>query len=279
MSTEANAHPVDAVADWGRPDGMHLAFNFPHLNTGQDATTLEPWCSAPRRPLTRSTPRAPGYNHDASRPETRFGSTTPVRLGDGIGPRDPQPDLELGRARARAATFFMLALPGGAYLYQGEALGLPDHTTLEDRFRQDPSFFRTAGERAGSDACRVPLPWTPQGPTLGVGDFMAPTVRRLGGPGPPCPGGRLGGDLQTLEARRRLKLGSGGLRWLDTDHGAGIIAFENSGIVVVLNMSQAPVDLPSGSVLVVSCPEAVQSDTGAPRVAQNAAIWLQPEPR
>ena len=53
----------------------------------------------------------------------------------------------------------MLALPGGAYIYQGEELGLPEHTTLEGKYRQDPTFARTGGARVGRDGCRVPLPW------------------------------------------------------------------------------------------------------------------------
>lgn len=288
LCAEANAHPVDAVADWVRPDEMHQAFNFPYLNTGWDATALR---AVVQRSLEAfDAVGAPSTwvlsNHDVSRPVTRFGSTTPVRLGDGLGPRDPQPDHDLGRARARAASLFMLALPGGAYLYQGEELGLPDHTRLEDRFRQDPNFFRTAGERVGRDGCRVPLPWTPQGATLGFSpsatswlpqpdgwEDLARSVQATD------QGSTLSLYRHTLEARRRLKLGSGGLRWLDTGHGAGVIAFENSGIDVVLNMSQAPVDLPSGSVLVASSPEAVQHDAGVPRLAANAAVWLQPEPQ
>ena len=46
----------------------------------------------------------------------------------GIGADDPQPDAVLGLRRARAATAMMLALPGSAYLYQGEELGLPEAT-------------------------------------------------------------------------------------------------------------------------------------------------------
>ena len=45
----------------------------------------------------------------------------------------------------------MLGLPGSAYLYNGEELGLPDHTALPDEVRQDPAFHRTAGEEIGRD--------------------------------------------------------------------------------------------------------------------------------
>ena len=54
----------------------------------------------------------------------------------------------------------MLALPGSAYLYQGEELGLPEHTEMPDRrSRQDPNWVRKGYTERGRDGCRVPLPW------------------------------------------------------------------------------------------------------------------------
>jgi glycosidase len=50
----------------------------------------------------------------------------------------------------------MLSLPGSAYLYQGEELGL-EEVEVPVELRKDPVFFRT-GE-PGRDGCRIPLPW------------------------------------------------------------------------------------------------------------------------
>ena len=61
-------------------------------------------------------------------------------------------DVELGLRRARAASLLMLALPGSAYLYQGEELGLQEVTEIPDDERQDPSFFRNKGVEIGRDA-------------------------------------------------------------------------------------------------------------------------------
>ncbi len=61
----------------------------------------------------------------------------------------------------------MLALPGGAYLYQGEELGLPEDIELPDSARQDPSFFRRHGAIYGRDGCRVPIPWEADAPAFG----------------------------------------------------------------------------------------------------------------
>jgi alpha-glucosidase len=64
-----------------------------------------------------------------------------------------------GVRRARAAALLMLALPGAAYVYAGQELGL-EEVDLADELRQDPIFARTGGRRAGRDGCRVPIPWT-----------------------------------------------------------------------------------------------------------------------
>ena len=76
-------------------------------------------------------------------------------------------DDAVGLRRARAATAFMLALPGSAYIYQGEELGLPEAVDLPDSARQDPTFFRTGGELYGRDGCRVPIPWEADAPASG----------------------------------------------------------------------------------------------------------------
>jgi alpha-glucosidase len=79
----------------------------------------------------------------------------------------------LGLRRARAAALLTLALPGSAYVYQGEELGLPEHTTLDDALRQDPAWNRSGHTRRGRDGCRVPLPWAPLAPGFG----FSPTGR------------------------------------------------------------------------------------------------------
>ena len=120
-------------------------------------------------------------NHDVVRHATRYGLPEPARLPDGApaekhgaawllsGGVDPVLDRARGLRRARAATLFMLALPGSAYLYQGEELGLHEVADLPPESRQDPAFLRSGGTEVGRDGCRVPLPWTPDGVSLGFG--------------------------------------------------------------------------------------------------------------
>src|SRR6185503_2183062 len=61
-------------------------------------------------------------------------------------------DLDLGRRRARAAVLLTLGLPGGAYVYQGEELGLPEVEDLPEDMLQDPTWERAGHTDRGRDA-------------------------------------------------------------------------------------------------------------------------------
>jgi alpha-glucosidase len=54
----------------------------------------------------------------------------------------------VGERRARAAVLLMLALPGGAYLYQGEELGLEQVLDIPGDLIQDPT--GASGRPAGA---------------------------------------------------------------------------------------------------------------------------------
>ena len=70
-------------------------------------------------------------------------------------------DRELGERRARAALLLELALPGSAYVYQGEELGLFEVADIPWDALEDPTATNTHGPKRekGRDGCRVPLPW------------------------------------------------------------------------------------------------------------------------
>jgi alpha-glucosidase len=108
-------------------------------------------------------------NHDTVRHTSRLGLCRPGARPEGNDAAGEQPDEPLGLRRARAAALLTLALPGSVYLYQGEELGLPEHTTMAADHRQDPAFHRTGGEEIGRDGCRVPLPWMADAPSFGFG--------------------------------------------------------------------------------------------------------------
>ncbi len=165
-----------------------------------------------------------------------------------------------GLRRARAATSLMLALPGSSYLYQGEELGLPEVIDLPDDARQDPTWFRTEGERYGRDGCRVPIPWTADAPAYGFNDTGAAWLPQ------PAEWAEFARDVQRedpastlslyrslLAERRAHGLGAGSLEWLD-GFGDDVVAFRNGSVTVLANLGDAAVELPAGDVLVASGP-------------------------
>ncbi len=127
---------------------MHQAFNFAYLLTGWDAAALRAVIAESLR--TYAGVGAPSTwvlsNHDVVRHASRLALTAENPQGHGIGPGSPgKPIADVGLRRARAATTVMLALPGSAYLYQGEELGLPEVVDLPDAARQDPDVVPHTG--------------------------------------------------------------------------------------------------------------------------------------
>ena len=284
LCAEANVDPLERMANWVRPDQMHQAFNFPYLTAPFSAPAL--------REVVDSSLRAFGAvgatstwvlsNHDVVRHATRFGYDGPgPREGDGIGSADPQPNVELGRRRAAAASLFTLGLPGAVYLYQGEELGLPDHTTLPDTSRQDPTFARTSGERIGRDGCRIPLPWRagsasagfsggetavadPWLPLPAAWDDYARDVQAA------SPTSHLALYRKALQARRIHGLGTGTLQWVEEYCTEQSLGFRNGTTLALLNTGTTPLELPRGTVLLRS-----QQQLGAGEALQpGEAAWL-----
>ncbi|WP_371652367.1 MULTISPECIES: alpha-amylase family glycosyl hydrolase [unclassified Streptomyces] len=274
---EAWTPTVERTAHYVRPDELHQAFNFQYLGAPWDASELRDVIDvslAAMRPVG-----APATwvlsNHDVTRHATRFAN--PPGLGTQL--RTPG-DRELGLRRARAATLLMLALPGSAYIYQGEELGLPDVTDLPDEVRQDPSFFRAEGQDGFRDGCRVPIPWTAVGPSYGFGS---------GGSWLPQPAswGALSVEAQTgdpdstlelyraaLAARREHPgLGPGdAVRWLDAPE--GVLAFAREGFVCTVNLTGEAVRMPApGKPVLSSVSGEVALDSGEFVLEADTTVW------
>lgn len=262
LCAEAWVEPLAKAALWVRPDEMHQAFNFSYLGTPWEAERLRAVIDESIEAFTAV--GAPSTwvlsNHDVVRHASRYGLTTyGAAPASGIGPQsDDKPDEALGLKRGRAATVLMLSLPGSAYLYQGEELGLPEVIELDDHVREDPTFHRTNGEIYGRDGCRVPIPWETAAPAFGFsssGDSWLPQ---------PVDFARFARDVQqgdpasTLELYRtalRLRaehsLGTGAVQWL-TGYGDDVVALRNGTVTVIANLGSTPVDLPAGDVVVAS---------------------------
>lgn len=290
LAAEAWVDPLPRTALWVRQDEMHQAFNFAYLETPWQADALRKVIDDSL--ATFASVGAPSTwvlsNHDVVRHASRLALTAENPQGHGIGPKSKGlPIAELGLRRARAATALMLALPGSAYIYQGEELGLPEVIDLPDDARQDPTWFRTNGERYGRDGCRVPLPWESNAPSYGFGPGDASWLPQ------PAEWATLARDQQSgvegstlelyklaLRLRRELGLGAGQLEWLGAEELAGadasnLVAFRNASVTVIGNTGSDAVSLPSslgGTVLLSSGP--LDGTPEARTLPGDTTVWL-----
>src|SRR5690242_10081808 len=142
---EAWAPTLARVADYIRPDELHQAFNFSYMSTAWQAEAQREVIDASLAAMDAV--GAPTTwtlsNHDVVRHTTRLMQDIE---GEVAGRRAVEVDPVAGLRRARAASLLLLALPGSAYLYQGEELGLPEVLDLPPEVRQDPAFHRGDGQ-------------------------------------------------------------------------------------------------------------------------------------
>ena len=275
LVAEAWVADPERLALYLRPDEMNTAFNFEFLDSRWDAE-----CYRDVITRTMAADDAVGApttwvlsNHDVVRHVSRFGVSDPGASHEGLGIRDEQPDNEIGLRRARAATLMMLALPGSAYIYQGEELGLPEHTTLPDELRQDPTWVRSEYERVGRDGCRIPIPWRADAPGLGFspnGETWLPqpdSYRALAvDQQVDAVGSTWTMYRDALALRKKFALGKGEREWVEA--GDDIVAYDNGPIRVMTNVLGAPVPLPEGYEVVLSSIPVVDE------LPTDATVWL-----
>ncbi|WP_329471573.1 glycoside hydrolase family 13 protein [Streptomyces sp. NBC_01723] len=262
---------------YARPDELGQAFNFEYLQGGWDAAELRAIITGSLADAHAAGASATWVlsNHDVVRHATRLvlppGTDTDAWLLS--GGHAPAVDAAAGLRRARAATLLMLALPGSAYVYQGEELGLPEVADLPTEVLQDPIWEQTGHVRKGRDGCRVPLPWTTEGPSHGFGAgaawlpqppvFSAYSVQAQDG----VADSTLELYRTALRLRRKLLDGES-LTWSD-DVPAGVLQFDRTDRWrCVTNLTGATVDLPAGEVLLSSSP----LDDG--RLGPDTTVWL-----
>ncbi|GIH68444.1 glycoside hydrolase family 13 protein [Sphaerimonospora thailandensis] len=263
---EAWAPTPERLADYVRPDELHQAFNFHFLTTPWDAVRFREVIDESLR--TAGLVGAPSTwvlsNHDVKRHVTRYGGG------------------ERGLRRAGAAALLMLALPGSAYIYQGEELGLPEVLDLPEECLRDPQRLRDPD--SGRDGCRVPLPWAAsEEPPYG---FAPPGIYESWLP-MPAQWRDLSVEAQLRDGasmlsmyraalairRGRPDLGDGPLTWLDGP--PGTLAFTRGGsFVCVLNMTHEWVGIgaaPGELLLASGGPD--RSSPVEVRLAPDSATW------
>ena len=264
-----------------RPNELHTAFNFDFLGCPWDAAAMRTVIDdgiALHAPVN-APPTWVLSNHDVIRTVTRYGRAD-TRFTLEYRQFDAHSDLALGTRRARAAVMLLLALPGSAYIYQGEELGLYEVVDIPSSMRQDPMFVQTNGVNLGRDGCRIPLPWsgtsapfgfTPDGSTAAPwlpqpADWSAFTVERQQSD----PDSMLELYRRALHMRRaEAGLGDGPMSWLASD--PDVLAFARGPeFVCVVNLSAQAVDLPEHTGVTLSSAPLV-----AGRLDADTAVWLR----
>lgn len=265
---EAWVHPATRIARYLRPGELMNSFNFEFLGSKWDVTEIKNNINKSIEAI--GAVGAPSSwvfnNHDVVRSVDRFdlglglsGGTTLERHGD-----VNKFNLERGRKRARAGALLMLALPGGAYIYQGEELTLPEAREIPEDRLSDPRWKMSNYTDRGRDGCRVPLPWrsnnagafgfsdnaklTPKDSWLpqssNWGDFSVEAQDS-------DPNSSLNLYRKALEIRKSLSgLGDGPMSWVDApDH---VVAFSRPGdFYCYLNLG-ADFKLPQAAKVLVS---------------------------
>jgi alpha-glucosidase len=281
---EAWVHNPRRLAQYVRPGQLHTAFNFEFL--------LAPWRAQLMREAivdalgaheaVGAPPTWVLSNHDTVREVSRYARPQddgPVRRLSDLA--DLPADFALGRRRARAAALLMLALPGGAYVYQGEELGLDEVEDLPDDVLRDPGWEMSGHTDRGRDGARVPIPWSGSRPPFGFspnGASASPWLPQPAEWASLTVEAETGDPRSMLELYRRAlairhdrpELGDGPMEWLEAP--ADALAFRRGeGFACVVNVSAEPVTPPSGArPLLVSAP---LTDTGA--VPVDAAAWFE----
>jgi alpha-glucosidase len=270
--------PAASRVAYASPSELGQAFNFDLLKAPFEA---EAW----RRIITDNLELAARSgssstwvlsNHDMVRHVTRFGlpdsdlEGTRHKLSGGD---DPVVDLPQGLRRARAATAALLALPGAAYLYQGEELGLPEVVGIPDEQRQDPTFFRSPGVDVGRDGCRVPLPWTIEGSSFGFGtngshlpqpaswgDFSVEAETA-------DPDSVLNFYVEAVSLRHELQTSE---ELVFRDAAPGVLHFARpGGWECLANFSEASIDLPESQVVLAS------GELDGDQLPPETTVWLR----
>ncbi|PZF98046.1 glycoside hydrolase family 13 protein [Micromonospora deserti] len=265
---EAWAETPQRLARYIGPDELHQAFSFDFLDATWSADSFRKVVDTA---LAESTiVGAPTTwvlsNHDRQRHVTRY--------GDGAE----------GLRRARAAALLMLALPGCAYVYQGEELGLPEVLDLPDELRQDPAFLRIGESR---DGCRVPIPWSGELAPYGFGPegselswLPAPATWRdlsvaaqTGVPGSTLELYRTA--LRIRRAHPALAI-TGGITWLETE--PGLLAFSRTAgdavLTCVVNLSGVPALVDGYGEPIVASQALTGQDAGH-LLPVDAAAWFE----
>jgi alpha-glucosidase len=259
---EAWVHPPVNATRYVRADELHQVFNFDLLTA----------------------PFNSGYLFEVINRSNQLNATVNALPTWALSNHDsPRVASRLGALESQALALFVFALPGSAYIFAGQELGLPDGELL-DSDRQDPSFIRSKGAIKGRDGARVPLPWSGQLTPFG---FTSGT--------PWLPINQSWQDLsvesQSVNSKSVLNLyrnamalraeyltGAGDIEWLESPlHGSmkdAVLVFKRGVVTVVMNLSEKTLEVDySGQIILQSSGE-LDAHDGKKLVPARSTLWI-----
>lgn len=265
---EAWVSPASRIARYVRQDELQNSFNFEMLTTLWQADQIREKINNSIQALAEvGAPTSWVFNnHDVVRSLDRLDlglsnhcSTTLSRQGDGS-----KLNIARGTLRARSAALMMLALPGGAYLYQGEELAVPEVRDIPESRLTDPRWKMSGHTDRGRDGCRVPLPWSsnPAGAFgFSTNDSLRPDQAWLPQSdwwGKYSVDSQDGVEGSTLSMYRKALvirkdeqgLGDGPMEWIQSDK--DVVAFRRPGDFACYINFGAPIHLPSSSQILIA---------------------------
>ncbi len=263
------------------PNRLHTAFNFNFLRSAWEPKALRAVIDDTLDSLgaVGAPPTWVLSNHDVIRHVSRFGRP-PQGWGNGgryiiEGPLD----LELAHKRARSAALLTLALPGGAYVYQGDELGLAEVEDIPEEALRDPIWENSGHTRRGRDGCRVPLPWAGESAPFEFSppDASAPTWL----PQPTSWAGITVADQEAdtdsmlnfyrtaLRIRHEQKaLGDGEMTWNESS--PDVLDFSRvPGFRCIINLGEQELVLPDEGRVLLATTALIDR-----RLPHDAAVWL-----
>lgn len=284
---EAWVDTPERRARYASAEGLGQAFNFDLLEADFDAAQFREIIVENLEQARHSGSSTTWVlsNHDVTRHATRYGlaplqgravkqGTEWVAAG---GPAELL-DRDRGLRRAKAASLLLLGLPGSAYLYQGEELGLHEVAEIAPEQRQDPAFFRGAEfDGLGRDGCRVPLPWTADGVSFGFGSAPAhlPQPEWFADLAVDAeasdPGSTLSLYREALRLRHPLQTGET-LEWIETGRSDVLRFARPNGWQIVTNFGTEPFDLGADAADVVLASIPLEGSV----LLGEATAWLAP---
>lgn len=275
----------DRLSRYLRHDELHTAFQFDFLRAPWHADLLRSVIDNAIA-AAESVGAPPTWvlsNHDVTRTVTRFSRSQPDHLIETDFDRGrwagEEPDYRVGRRRARAAALIQLALPGTAYIYQGEELGLEEIENLPAAARQDPTWAQSGYTDVGRDGCRIPLPWTEDAVPYGFSsitgveswlpqpDHWAALSVEAQDRDPDSP---LNLYRAALSLRRDLWEAAGAVQWSSVD--PGFAAFSRGTAHCWFNTGDRDIPLPAGLAVVLASEPGI-GDVLPP----DTAVWLTGE--